>query len=153
MATEYTHTDYYSPGPFPDLGSAWFYRHVDETTIGAADEDTYRLFTLKRGMRICDALLQNEQGDTHATPTGEVDLEITDGTTTKTIIDAVAMETAGLSRPSKANATEDAIGFIVPNDDWWCQLRANTVAATSTAHDYHVLVQVSPHRKGGELTE
>lgn len=153
MATVYEHPDFHNLGPAPDLGSTYFHRHVDETTLGDEDEDTFKLFPLKRGMRICDALVQNEEGDTHATPTGEVDLEITDGTTTKTIIDAIAMETAGLSRPSKANATEDAIGFLVPNNDWWCQLRANTVAATSTAHDYHVLVAISPHREPGELTE
>lgn len=153
MATAYTHTDYNNIGPFPDLGSAWFHRHVDETILGTTDEDTYKLFPLKRGMRICDALVQTEQGDTHGTPTGEVDLEITDGTTTKTIVDAIPMETAGLYRPSKAAATENAIGFLVPNDSWWCQLRANTVSATPTAHDYVVLVQVSPHREPGELTE
>lgn len=150
MATEYTHDDFYSPGPFPDLGSTWFYRHVDETILGTADEDTYRLFTLKRGLRICDALVQFEAG---ASSGLVVELEITDGSTTHSIIDGIDGTAAGLSRPSKGPATEDAIGFVVPNDDWWCQLRASTISGTPTAHDYHVLVQVSPHRKAGELTE
>jgi hypothetical protein len=155
MATTYTHSDFESGlGPFPDLGSAVLHRFVDETTIGAADEDVYKLAKLRRGLRIVDALLQREEGDSHATPTGVGELEITDGTTTKKLIDGFDMGAAdSIVRPTKGPATENAIGFIVPDNTWWLQLRVSTVCATSTAHDYIVLVHVSPHRMPGELTE
>lgn len=60
-------------------------------------------------------------------------LRITDGTTTKVIIDAsTAGQAGGIARPTKIGTTETAIGFTTNNNLYWIELLIAT-AATGTA--------------------
>ena len=66
-------------------------------------------------------------------------LRITDGTTTKVIIDAsTAGQAGGIARPTKIGTTENAIGFVTDNNNYRLELLIATQAtgAQSAAFTY-----------------
>lgn len=61
-------------------------------------------------------------------------LRVTDGTTTKKIIDASTVgQAGGIARPTKAPATEDAIGWVTDNNNYWVELLVATAAGTAAS--------------------
>ena len=61
-------------------------------------------------------------------------LRVTDGTTTKVLIDQTTIgQTGGIARPTKIPATENAIGWCTDNVNYWVELLIVTQAAGATS--------------------
>lgn len=61
-------------------------------------------------------------------------LRVTDGTTTKVLIDQTTIgQTGGIARPTKIPATENAIGWCTDNVNYWIELLIVTQAAGATS--------------------
>lgn len=119
-----------------------------------ATNDTLKLCQLSRNITIVDAFIQASDGDTHATPTLSMSLQVTDGTTTKTIIDASNIgTTGGVARPSKAPATENGIGFTLDNETYWLRILFATGAATGASMSITVVLSVCGWYTYGAVTE
>lgn len=86
----------------------------------------------KQMMVTAETFVQIGDGDSS---TGAVfSLEITNGTTTKTVIAlSTAAQAGGGVRPSKSAAVEDGVGWVVPAEGYWLQLRCTTAASGTPA--------------------
>lgn len=106
-----------------------------ETVTPGATGDIRQL--LKIPINTCfgpGTFIQCSDMDTNGTPTVVMSLRITDGTTTKTLIDQTTIaQTGGLIRPSKIPATENAIGWVTDNVNYRLELVWVTGAATGVS--------------------
>lgn len=112
-----------------------------------ATSDNRKLFKLPRGIQCVDCLMQTGDLDTS---TGLVmSLRITNGTTTKLLIDSSTVgQAGGVIRPTKIITTENALGFITPDASYWVELFYNTAATGAQAAD----VFIAFHWAGGAYT-
>lgn len=105
-----------------------------ETFTPGALNDTRRL--CKVPINVCfgpGTFFQVSDMDTGG-PSLVLTLRVTDGTTTKVLIDASAAGgTGGLARPTKAPATENAIGWTTDNNNYWVELLYATAATTAAS--------------------
>lgn len=155
MATVYEHPAYNAPTAHPSSGGCVALSRLwpaASGALGAADEDIIRFYKLKRGDVVYDCLLQAGDLDTS---TGIVlEVEITDGTTTKTLIAGSTVgQAGGIIRPTKIGSTENGVGYVVPSNAFRIQVRASTVATGSQAADVRLGVILGGHRDQGNLTE
>lgn len=130
---------------------------IKATTI-AADTGTAAINRIAKirsqGITIVDGFAQMNDCDTNATPTAVFNIIISDGTTTKTLINgSTAAQAGGFVRPSKLVSTEDAIGFVTTNDDFWVGIQWSTGAATGAAVAFNVGITLSGFYGYGEITE
>lgn len=112
-----------------------------------ATNDVRKLFKLPRGLQITDCLMQTGDLDTGA---GLVmSLRITNGTTTKLLIDSTTVgQAGGVIRPTKIITTENGLGFVTPDASYWVEILYNTQAAGAQAAD----VFIAFHFAGGAYT-
>jgi hypothetical protein len=104
-----------------------------------------------KGISVIDGFAQCNDLDSNATPTAVFSVVITDGTTTKTLIDASTIAQAGgLIRPTKLASTENAIGFTTDNDDYYVAIVWGTGAATGVAGTFNVGLTLSGFYKYGD---
>jgi len=116
--------------------------------------DTLKLCQSARNITVVDAYVQMSDGDTNATPTLVFSLQVTDGTTTKTIIhQSTAGQAGGLVRPTKVPATEDGLGFTLDNENYWFRLLWVTQAATAAAVSITTCILVCGWYNYGAVTE
>ena len=109
---------------------------------------------LGKGITVYDAFVQSLDMDTNATPTVVFALQITDGTTTKTIISgSTAGQAGGFIRPTLLSSTEDGVGFTTTNKNFWIQLVFTTAAATAAAVAVKVGLTLSGYYAPGAVTE
>lgn len=98
--------------------------------------DILRFFKLPRNAKLLDGSIEIEAIDTHATPTGELSVLVTDGTTTYTLDSAIPSETAALIR-------FDGTGWLgevlTGTGQWRAEVKATTAAATAAASPYIAL--------------
>lgn len=120
-----------------DLTGNATYTFIINDTIDAAKLPPYA--------KIVDGYLGSAQDlDTNVTPTLELNLLITDGTTTKTLVDqGVWSGAAQITRAGGAPATETAIGFVTTNADFKAQIKAIAGGASAAAATAFVLAAVS----------
>ena len=147
-----THPQYNRLPPMPtDGGSAMLTRLFEDQLFGEAG-DILKVCPLARGM-VIGAGTMVQTGD-HDTSTGHVfSVEVTNGTVTKTVIDgSTAGQAGGLARPSKAPATEDGVGFVVPDNTYHLRLICDTAATGEQAADVLVQVEIGGARDN-QLTE
>lgn len=116
--------------------------------------DTLKLARLSRNLTAVDAMLQVSDGDTNATPTLSMSLRLTNGTTTKVLIDgSSAGQAGGVARPTKVPATENGVGYTIPGDDYWVDILWAAGAATGAAMTINALVWFTGWYKYGAVTE
>lgn len=108
-----------------------------------------------KGVTINDCFVQTGDADTNATPTMVFSLLVTDGTTTKTLIDtSTAGQAGGFVRPSKVGTTENGIGFTTDNHNYYIALKFTTASATiDTTAALNVGLFLTGHYPPGAVTE
>lgn len=107
-----------------------------------------------KGITVKDCYVQIGDVDTNATPLAVFDLQLTDGTTTKTLISgATTGQAGGLVRPTKVPTTEDGVGFVLTNKSWWVQIKWTTGAATAAAVAMWVGLTLDGFYVAGAVTE
>jgi hypothetical protein len=101
--------------------------------------DTRRAARLEAGITLCYAWLKTSAIDTNAVATAVHSLEVTDGTTTKTLVHQLASANSGAVAVQLGgqDANEDGIGYKLgtpaAGSHWWLRLITDTVAATEGA--------------------
>jgi hypothetical protein len=133
---------------------------VDEMTVvvgkyaswpGGEAGDKLIVRKLPQGCKIVDAYICTADRDTSTSPTHVMSLEVTNGTTTKTIIDGTTVgQTGGIIRPTKAPGTEDGIGYVVPDAGYYLRVITDTAAATEAAGIIIVSVTLTRLLQPGE---
>lgn len=123
-------------------------------TPGSVDNDTLKIDELPRAITLTDAWVSHADGDTHATPTAVFSLRVTDGTTPKVLIDGSTIaQGGGHIRSSKIASTETALGFTIPNRNYWLELIWTTKAATPASAAVKVCVSCTGAYPAGAVTE
>lgn len=123
-------------------------------TPGSVNDDTMKIDELPRGITITDGWVNHTDGDTHATPTAVFSLQLTDGTTTKTLIAASTIaQGGGMIRPTLVGSTETALAFTIPNDNYYAQLKWTTAAATPASSTVKVCISYTGFYQYGAVTE
>ena len=123
-------------------------------TLGAA-ADILKITPLPgKGISITDCFMACSDMDTNATPTLDITLRITDGTTTKVLILASTVgQAGGVIRPTKVPASEPGIGYAFDTDDYWLELLINTASATPAAGTLNIGLIMNGWYKTGSVTE
>lgn len=153
-AQTFTHRSYFS-GPvsltnFPGVIDRSV--EIDLDTLIGADgtaastleaNDVIKIFKLPTNAKILYGRLECEDLDGHATPTIELDLRVTDGTTTKYLFDGITtvaqaggvIDTRDAAGTGNVNAytSNSAIGYVIPDGevDWYLDLKCITAPATA----------------------
>jgi hypothetical protein len=121
------------------------------TTLEA--NDVIKIFKLPPNAKILGGRVECEDLDSHATPTLEFDLQVTDGTTTKLIFDGITTvaqaggfidsSDAGGTGVLNAFSTNSAIGYVTPDGetDWYLALKCITAPATAQNDGIRVCVR------------
>lgn len=149
-------TKYKTLYPLPiGNGSHSFVVSFTTDTAAMATNDTFGIIQLPaKGLTVVDAWLQMGDVDTNATPLAVVSLQVTNGTTTKTIIhQSSAGQAGGFVRPSKAASSEDGVGFTIDDDNYYLRLLYSTGAATAAAVACKVSITLSGFYESGAVTE
>lgn len=125
-----------------------------ETFTPGALNDTRKLLQLPRGVTIgAGTFFQVSDMDTGG-PTLVLTLRVTDGTTTKDIINgSAAGGTGGLARPTKAPASEPGVGFTTTSANFWLELLIATAATTAASGTFVYGIELSGFYLPGAVTE
>lgn len=128
-----TYYNYFVP-PTPQGTARLDIPIFSETFTPGATNDTRRLIKVPINIVFtADTFFQISDADSGGTAL-VLTLRVTDGTTTKVLIDASAAGgTGGLARPSKIPATENAIGFCTDTVNYWVELLIATQATTAAS--------------------
>lgn len=123
-------------------------------TLGATN-DVFKICQIPaKGITVYGGFIQVSDMDTNATPTLSLTLRITDGTTTKVLIDqSLAGQAGGFTSPSKIPATENAVGFTTTNRNFWFELLIVTGAATAAAGTLNIGLSLNGYYAAGAVTE
>jgi len=149
MATTYTATSYATPAlarPQSGPTTRWA-----EYSLGSSFtfvvNDVIKFFKLPAGAKVITGWgIEADDLDANATPTLTLSLAITDGTTTKTIIDgSIAGQAGGFCYDSTGTYGQqaDVMGFVTTNDDFYVYLLAKAAAAGACAAASKVKVWVT----------
>jgi hypothetical protein len=146
-----THPQFNRIAPHLPVGTATIIRKFAAQLFGEAG-DVLKVCTLGRGDKItAGCFVQCAALDDVADHV--LSLEVTNGTTTKTIIhESTVGQAGGLVRPTLAPASEDGVNYVVPDTGYWVQAICDTAAATEAAGDIVIGVEITGHRDN-ELTE
>lgn len=152
MATTYTLRSFNEPAV---VGTAFPGRITRQVTIdwvdvtGDADyafiiNDVVKAFKVPPKAKILGAKLSNKVDLDDGASTLELDVQLTDGTITKTLIDGgTTTGTLATVREGAAPATEDAIGYVTSDDDFWIQLKAIAASNGDAAANAVSILEVS----------
>lgn len=139
MATDYTATSYATPAlarPQSGPTTRWF-AHDIGSSFTFVINDKVKFFKLPAGAKIVPGWgIEADDLDAGATATLTLSLAITDGTTTKTIIDgSVAGQAGGVCYDHTATYGQqaDVMGFVTTNDDFYVYVLAKAAAAGAGA--------------------
>ena len=156
MATA-TATVYSNRYPVPAGGPGARAFVVKATTVAAtmATNDILKILALpSKGITIYDAFVQCADLDTNATPAVVFSLRVTNGTTTKTIISLSTVgQAGGLIRPTKITSTEDGVGFVTDDDNYYIDALWTTGAATAASAAFYVGLVLDGFYAAGAVTE
>lgn len=141
------------PAPVGASGTSTFILSETVASFGSAS-DTLKLVQVPKGVTVGGGcFVQISDVDTNATPTFVFSLQITDGTTTKTIIhQATTGQTGGLVRSTKIPATENGVGFVTDNSNYWIQILTDTAQATGASGTLVYGIQLDGFYRSGTIT-
>ena len=164
MATTYTHTAFNDVAPKPQGTLGTIARSTEITWATLTNDATYqtvindvvKVFKLPAGAKIKRVVLDNSLDLDSGGNALDIDIQLTDGTTTKTALNGgTAAGAAGIFDSDAASqyaSGVDGINYVTPNGDFYLQLKAIaagtgdiTAAAKST-----VTVEYTPCVEGGE---
>lgn len=139
MATTYTATSYTTPAlarPQSGKTTRW-YSHPLGSSFTFVINDVIKVFKLPQGAKLLPGWgIECDDLDAGATPTLTLSLAVTDGTTTKTIIDgSTAGQAGGITYDSTSSVGQqaDVMGFVTTNDDFYVYVLAKAAAAGACA--------------------
>ncbi len=122
--------------------------------------DIIKFFQLPVNAKIAGGGFFCAQLDSNGAPTLTLEFSVTDGTTTKKLIDAVTTGAAGsydavtLASGPSLTAFEVAfstwMGFVVPTKNYYLQVKATANAATAVAGNIQVFIEYTMDLEGGE---
>lgn len=162
MATTYTYPSFNEPAvganTFPgvikralkvELATA-----TSDTSYAFVINDIIKVFALPPYVKILSGkMVTNGETDDHATPTVDLDLIVTDGSTTKTLVNGGT----GMSEDNVTATTDfdadDAYMFVTTTDDWYVAIKAIAAAAgdAATGADITVEVEYTGLLEAGEI--
>lgn len=156
MATTTRHPNYNRLAPNPTgSNSAKLFRLFSDPTFGTLG-DILEVCPLARGMVIGPGCVVQTDEIDDGTDTVVISLEIVDDSdvVVATVIDGSDVgQAGGLAQPTKAPATEDGVGYVVPADNYKLRLIVDTAAnSEAAAKDILVVVDIGGARDN-QLTE
>lgn len=150
MATTYTLKTY------SDVAVSEHNRVIERLTPAAdytiANGDIWKAFKLPRGAKLLGGTLIYEELDSHATPTATIDLYVTDGTVTKTIIDGESVGAADVV--TEATATTPVVawaGYVCTDNDFYVAAKIMTAPATAAEGSLQIGIRYTMDTEAGEL--
>lgn len=150
MATTYTLSTY------QDVAVSEHNRVIERLTpaqdFTVANGDIFKAFKLPRGAKILGGTLIFEELDEHATPTGTIDLYVTDGSVTKTIIDGESIAAADVV--TEATATTPVVawaGYVTTDQDFYVAAKIMTAVAQAKEGSLQIGIRYTMDVESGEL--
>lgn len=126
------------------------------TSTALVINDVIKFFKLPPGAKLLGASIEAEDIDTHATPTITLSLIVTNGTTTKTVIDGSTVGQGGGIVFAESDATGAAQtgwkGYVCNGKDWYVGVKVKAAAATAAAGDIIASIRYTKDTEGGELS-
>lgn len=145
MATTYTTPAFNRPAVFakgyPGTVKVWYDVDLDgltaDTTYALTDGDMFKLMPVPPGAIIVGGgIVGRGILDDGATPALVMDLQVTDGTTTKTVADACGTFGSANVHYSSYDVTHgvgDGLGYEIGDDDFYVNVEVITTAAGDAA--------------------
>lgn len=125
---------------------------LTETFTPGSTNDTRKLFKIPRGVTLVDAFMQ--VGDMDSGTALVLTLRVTDGTITKTLIhQSTVGQAGGIARPTKIATSEDAIGYTIPNHNFWLEVLVSTQATGAQSAAFTYGLTMSGFYVTGAVTE
>ena len=126
------------------------FTHPSSTDLGEAG-DIVKFYALPRNAKIEWGRLRIPT----ALDTGAglvLSVELTDGTTVKTLIHETDIgQAGGLAEPSTGLANEDGVGFVIPSDGWEARVIVDTgVGTAEAAGDVNLYLSHTMYLETGE---
>jgi hypothetical protein len=155
MATTFTADSYAEPawthaGSGGGGGTIERISKAEDFTLSAVN-DEIKFFKLPPNAKILGGFFMAEEVDTNATPTGTVELQVTDGTTTYKLIDGLSVGADVYQLAPNASTNIAWQGQITDDDDWYVQVELDTVCATFGSDvNIQVGIRYSLDREAGE---
>lgn len=135
-----------APFYYPCAGS-WLGVRAASATY--ANGDIIKGPKIQRDLKICEALVANEELDSNATPTATGKLRLYDGSTAVNLV-SVAAATLGVDDGITRLNVDDAAFYVVPTEGFWLEFVFDAAFATAAAGVIAFGVAVSPIMWGGE---
>lgn len=127
------------------------YKHASSSDLTEAG-DILKICKLPKNAKIIRGRMKLPDIDT-GSPANVISVEVYDGTTTKTLIDESTVgQGGGEIESAKALATEDAVGFVTTNDDFYLRAICDTASATAAAGIYWFEVDYIVFLDSGEAS-
>lgn len=104
---------------------------------------------IERDLKICDAIVGNEELDSDGSPTATGKLRVTDGTTTVNVV-SVAAATLGADDGITRLNVDDALGYVIPSRGFWFEFVFDAAFATAAEGVIVFGIEFSPLMFGGE---
>jgi hypothetical protein len=147
--------NFYRIGPNPSGADCTRVIALTNPVLGATILDSVILARVKRGVKFVWAFMQSSAFDSNGSPLLTVDLQITDGTTTKYLIKgSTTVRSGGLAIPSQIPATENGLNYVTPSNSFYLQVVATAAAATFVATGTLIVgFTTTGHYETGELTQ
>lgn len=163
MATTYTAKSWFVPAvganTFPGVIKRAYAVELSEATNDTSYafiiNDIIKVFALPPYVKILSGkMVTNGETDDHATPTVDLDLIVSDGTTTKTLVNGgTAMSEDNVTATTDFDA-DDAYMYVTPTDDFYVAIKAIAAAAgdAATGADITCEVEYTGLTEPGEIS-
>lgn len=154
MATTYTTPAFNRPAVFakgyPGVVRVWYDVDLDgltaDTTYALTDGDMFKCMNLPPDAIIVGGgIVGRGILDDGATPALVMDLQVTDGTTTKTVADACGTFASANTHYSSYDVTHgvgDGLGYEITDDDFYVNVEVITTAAGDAATSAYFSVYI-----------
>lgn len=131
MAAEtITHVSHKTGPYYYPCASAWLGVRADSHTYESGD--IIKGPKVMRDLKICDAVVANEELDSNATPTATAKLRLNNGSTQTNLV-SVTAATLGVDDGFTRLNIDDAAFFVVPANGYWLELIFDAAFATAAA--------------------
>ena len=134
---------------FPGVIKRAYSANLEDTTADATYafiiNDLIKFYQLPPYVKVLDAAIVSGDAalDDHATPTLDLDVLVSDGTTTKTAVNGgTAINQANVTANMDKDA-DNAYLFVTTNDDFYVALKAIAASAGDAASGATVAVEIS----------
>lgn len=127
------------------------------TSTALVTNDVIKFFKLPVGAKLLGGHIESEDLDTDATPAITLSLIVTNGTTTKTLIDGGTVGQGGGIVFAESDATGAAQtgwkGYVCNGDGWYVAVKVKLQADAAQAGDIQAGIRYTKNTEGGERND